>query len=561
MSNIQIIIDDVLDKIVGIQKDWSASPATWTYVDCDGDPKTPASGWQNSHPILKNIKTCTIQPESAPVFGTNPRGDGLDLTGVNGQVMAKIPGVYGDRWFDGDVETKIFAPIPCTTPGGRNCTKHPAFFQRGGWERSEIYVSRYYGGLAAKTGGTLYMLSASGLQPWTGGEMVELAFSNGSVAPVAGQVIQGATSKVKGIVVAYYVSSGTFPGGNAAGTIWLRMVSTKITYASQTGNFTVGQIVTGATSGAKGLILADSDAGTSGTLTIDGTDASVNLLNFTAAEALSDPLGGAATLNDSGLGVTIQSFSSGEELQVAGSTIAAAASTGSAKSLTCSEADAYARAYAADARWGMLNPYTLALLTSLVYLDIGTCDVQSSIGRGVVDKPWTRQYGGELNGANSVNSNVNAYGTGVGVGTSGRVAAFWRGIELWGSVYGLLIGAQPNNGGKWEVINPTGLHIPTSPLAAGTYLSTIESCLMSDGYWGRPMKEAAAKWLDLPAAADKTSATGRCDYYYYPRYSPGVLLVGGSWGDGSPAGVACRVAYYAASHSYRSAGGRLEFLP
>jgi hypothetical protein len=561
MSSIQIIDDNFLDKIVGIQINWSGSSPTWAYIDCDGSPKTPPSGWQNSHPILKNIKTCTIMPGFAPVFGSNPRGDGLSLDGTLGQVMARIPAVYGDRWFEGDVEKIIFSPMPGTTPGGRNCTKHPAYFARGGWERSEIFVSRYYGGLAAKTDGTLYMLSASGLQPWTGGEMVELSFSGGSVAPVAGQVIQGATSKVKGIVVAHYVASGSFAGGDATGKIWLRMVSTKITYGSQTGNFTVGQIVTGATSGAKGLILADNDAGTSGTLTIDGTDASANLLNFSAGEALSDPMGGAAALNDSGLGDTIQSFSSGEGLQVSGSTIATATSTGSAKSLTCSEADAYARAYAADTRWGALNPYTLGLLTSLFYLDKGTCDAQTAVGRGVVDKPWTRQYGGELNGANSVDSNIDIYGTGIGIGINGKVAAFWRGMELWGGVFGACIGIQPNTGGKWNIINPNGLYIPTSPLTAGTYLSTIGSCLMSDGYWGRPMKEAVAKWLDLPEVADKTSVTGRCDYYYYPRYSPGVLLVGGGWGDGSLAGVACRYACCASSNSYRSVGGRLEFLP
>ncbi len=69
----------------------------------------------------------------------------------------------------------------------------------------------------------------------------------------------------------------------------------KIPYDAQTVNFTVGQQLTGGTSAAKGTIIADVDAGATGTLTL--SDVSGNFLND---EPITDPLGGAAVANITG---------------------------------------------------------------------------------------------------------------------------------------------------------------------------------------------------------------------------------------------------------------------
>ena len=66
----------------------------------------------------------------------------------------------------------------------------------------------------------------------------------------------------------------------------------KLDYDTQTTNFTLGEILTGQSSGATGRIVADADAGATGTLTlrdIDGT--------FVDNEIITDPLGGSATAN------------------------------------------------------------------------------------------------------------------------------------------------------------------------------------------------------------------------------------------------------------------------
>jgi hypothetical protein len=68
--------------------------------------------------------------------------------------------------------------------------------------------------------------------------------------------------------------------------------SAMLTYKTQSGNFTVGQVMTGLTSTAHGIIMADTDGGATGTVklkTITGT--------FVANEVISDPLGGSASVN------------------------------------------------------------------------------------------------------------------------------------------------------------------------------------------------------------------------------------------------------------------------
>jgi len=66
----------------------------------------------------------------------------------------------------------------------------------------------------------------------------------------------------------------------------------KIPYDAQTASFIVGQVLTGATSGAKGTILADLDAGTTGTLTLQSVSGT-----FADNETITDPLGGSAKAN------------------------------------------------------------------------------------------------------------------------------------------------------------------------------------------------------------------------------------------------------------------------
>jgi hypothetical protein len=88
---------------------------------------------------------------------------------------------------------------------------------------------------------------------------------------------------------------GAVAGAQASGAtyynnyIYIFGTSNQINYNTQTGNFTVGQIITGASSGAVGTIVADVDGGTTGHLTLKAITGV-----FTANETITDPVTGSA---------------------------------------------------------------------------------------------------------------------------------------------------------------------------------------------------------------------------------------------------------------------------
>jgi hypothetical protein len=73
---------------------------------------------------------------------------------------------------------------------------------------------------------------------------------------------------------------------------------TSLTYNTQTANFTIGKRVTGSTSGAFGTIMADADAGATGTLTLGAVTGT-----FIAAETITDGVGGSAKVGVETVGV------------------------------------------------------------------------------------------------------------------------------------------------------------------------------------------------------------------------------------------------------------------
>lgn len=95
-----------------------------------------------------------------------------------------------------------------------------------------------------------------------------------------------------------------------------------LAYDAQTANFTVGLVVTGQTSGASGRIIADTDAGVTGTLTLHSITGT-----FVDNETITDTGGGSATAN--------------------GALVAGSVSVLSQASITASETDAAWNAVAA----------------------------------------------------------------------------------------------------------------------------------------------------------------------------------------------------------------------
>lgn len=164
------------------------------------------------------------------------------------------------------------------------------------------------------TSGGIFLVLVNGVDPmliydgvnWypiTNHDLNSLSYDTGTVAFTVGQVVTGGTSGVSATIVKVI-------GTAATGTLWLGDITPvrwTLNYTTRTGAFTVGQVVTGATSGAHGTITASSGGSPSGTLTISTLSGS-----FVGAEAITDPLGGAAVM--SGTQIPIKLFQNDEAL-------------------------------------------------------------------------------------------------------------------------------------------------------------------------------------------------------------------------------------------------------
>ena len=258
MSSIHVADDDVADKIIGVIWDTGSDSPALQHIDVDGDPITQRShAWFDRHPVWGGMKRCTLSVDGVPTFGSNARGDGLTLNGTAGQVMVRVPRYYIKSEKSGNYIKWWVSPFPY--PG---FDLHPAFKQRGGTERAQLYVGAYPGSLAVNSSGTLYMLSASGKQPWTGTCMGKLPFGNGVTEIVAGDKVVGAISGKPCTVVAVHKVSGDWGDGNAAGFLYVKYPGANWSNWTNSEDIQVGGVTRAATTGvgeALGLTRQDAE--------------------------------------------------------------------------------------------------------------------------------------------------------------------------------------------------------------------------------------------------------------------------------------------------------------
>jgi len=258
MSNIHVSDNDVEDMIIGVMWNTGSDSSALQQIDVDGDVITKKStAWFDRHPVWGGMKRCTLTVDGVPTFGSNARGDGLTLDGTAGQVMVRVPRYYIKSEKSGNYIKWWVSPFPY--PGFE---VHPAFKQRGGTERAQLYVGAYAGGLAVNSSGTLYMLSATGKQPWTGTAMGKLPFGNGVTEIAAGDEVVGTTSGNTCIVVAVHKASGDW-GTNAAGFLYVKYPGADWINWTNSEDIQVGGATRAATTGTgEALRLTRQDAET-----------------------------------------------------------------------------------------------------------------------------------------------------------------------------------------------------------------------------------------------------------------------------------------------------------
>jgi len=86
-------------------------------------------------------------------------------------------------------------------------------------------------------------------------------------------------------------------GANLAANAKTLTIATELGFDTQTGNFTVGQVVTGGTSGASATIVHQTDSGSSGTLRLGPITLGAGGRNFENNELITDPITGSALVN------------------------------------------------------------------------------------------------------------------------------------------------------------------------------------------------------------------------------------------------------------------------
>jgi len=476
-------------SIVGVE--WNASdpsPAL-RWIDVDGN--TISQPNFNTHVVWGNVKKVLLTDDEVVIRDTNPRGDNLNLTGASGKVMTEIPAFYVKSE---NASTESFRYYrwwisPYNTTG---FTLHPAFVQRGGTARNNIYIGSYEATAKINASGTLVLDSRSGEQPWTGyggsdpkDGMFKIAFDAGTTAPAIGATVTGNTSNTTGQVVDLYVSSGSWASDNATGFLVLKQTS---------GTFTNDEpLKTGGTAFAT----ADTPNGNAGIV------ATINTFE-TAGEALGDG-------------------------------------------------------------YGAMNVWTYSAIRMLHLVEYANWGSQETVGLGIVSKAGGTGFAGEVTGFNSVDTNVNEYGTGNGTGTAGYTPASYRTMtDLWGNSWEWVTGYTSTNT-EYQITKRNGTgSLSTHPLAAGSYESSAAVPLGAGGYvygyWTSLFHEDLLQYQFIAnSVTGGSQSTYGTDYQY--SHSPGtrVLLAGGCWGNGRDAGLGYLYSNRADSYSARAEGTRLEF--
>ncbi|MFA5407899.1 MAG: hypothetical protein WC343_03910, partial [Bacilli bacterium] len=448
--------------IVGVEWNASAPSPALRWIDVDGN--TISQPNFDTHVVWGNVKKVLLTDDEVVIRDTNPRGDTLDLTGASGKVMTEIPKYYVAstnastesfryyRWF--------ISPDPAD-----GFELHPAFVQRGGVERDNIYVGSYEATLRINDAGVLTLDSRSGEQPWTGyggsnpkDGMFQLAFDGGTTAPAIGATVTGNTSGTAGGVVDLYVSSGSWATSDAAGYLILKQTS---------GTFTNDELLK---TGGTAFATANTPAGNA------GIAATINTFE-TAGEALGDG-------------------------------------------------------------YGAMNVWTYSAARMLFLVEYASWASQEEIALGITSKASGTGFAGEVTGFNSVDTNVNEYGTGSGTGSAGYTPGSYRTMtDLWGNSWEWVTGYTSTNS-EYQITKRDGTgSLSTHPLTAGSYESSEATPLGADGYvygyWTSLFHEDLLQYQFIAnSVTGGSQSTYGTDYQYSHNPGTRVLLAGGFWNFG-----------------------------
>ena len=229
--------------------------------------------------------------------------------------------------------------------------------------------------------------------------------------------------------------------------------------------------------------------------------------------------------------------------------------------------------------WHSFGIKTASMEQLLMIVEMGMMNLQTAIGQGVVNIPWTTGSDTTSSYAGATGSTA-SLGNGTGRATKtttyeggkatdytvdGKTSICYRGVEnFWGNIWKFVYGinfycevGKPFLGYVCKDFNYAESKRTDNYENIGFALPSENGYISAMGY------STNYDWLFLPSEVKGNSSLPVGDYYYQNNTWDGyrIAQLGGYWGVGSGAGGFYWYLYYGVGTRDRNVGGRLVYVP
>jgi hypothetical protein len=229
--------------------------------------------------------------------------------------------------------------------------------------------------------------------------------------------------------------------------------------------------------------------------------------------------------------------------------------------------------------WHSFGIKTASMEQLLMIVEMGMMNLQTAIGQGVVNIPWTTgsdttsSYAGATGSTASLGNGTGratettTYEGGVATKNTadGKTSICYRGVEnFWGNIWKFAYGinfycevGKPFLGYVCKDFNYAESKRTDNYENIGFALPSENGYVSAMGY------STNYDWLFLPSEVKGNSSLPVGDYYYQNNTWDGyrIARLGGSWNYGSSAGGFCWYLTNGVGYRLRSIGGRLVYVP
>lgn len=230
--------------------------------------------------------------------------------------------------------------------------------------------------------------------------------------------------------------------------------------------------------------------------------------------------------------------------------------------------------------WHSLGIKTASMEQLLMIVEMGMMNLQTAIGQGVVNIPWTTgsdttsSYAGATGSTASLGNGTGratettTYEGGVATKNTadGKTSICYRGVEnFWGNIWKFVYGVNIWGNGKMA----GGMPYICSDFnyAEGKNTDNYEGAgftvTKANGYISAMGYSTKYDWLFMASECLGNSSLPVGDYTYITENLNGyrIARLGGNWSDGSSAGGFCWGLHSSVGYRYRDVGGRLVYVP